>query len=60
LNAVAAAILPMFSGLKSGIKLMLAFVISTDVAYRLLEIGWDLDMDLGVESAMAFGSRPQQ
>jgi hypothetical protein len=46
---------PGFSGLKSGIKLMLPFVISAVVAYRLLEIG----MDLGAESAVAFGSRPQ-
>jgi hypothetical protein len=52
---VVAKILPVFSGVKSAIKLMVPFVISAVVAYRLLDIG----MDLGVESAAAFGSRPQ-
>jgi len=52
LNAVVAV----FPGLKSGIKLRVPFVISLVVAYRLLYIG----MDLGVESAIAFGSQPQQ
>jgi hypothetical protein len=44
-----------FSGMKSAIKLMVPFVISAVVAYRLLDIG----MDLSVESAAAFGLRPQ-
>ena len=50
-----AEIFGVFSGVKSAIKLMVPFVISAVVAYRLLDIG----MDLGVESAAAFGSRPQ-
>jgi hypothetical protein len=45
-----------FSGLKSGVKLRVLFVIFLVVAYRLLDTG----MDLGAESAVAFGSRPQQ
>jgi hypothetical protein len=45
-----------FSDVKSAIKLMVPFVISAVVAYRLLDIG----MDLGVEGAAAFGLRPQQ
>jgi hypothetical protein len=52
---VVAEIFGVFSGVKSAIKLMVPFVISAVVAYRLLDIG----MDLGVESAAAFGSRPQ-
>jgi hypothetical protein len=44
-----------FPGLKTGIKSRVLFVIFAVVAYRLLDIG----MDLGVESAVAFGSRPQ-
>jgi hypothetical protein len=51
-----AEILRVFTGVKLAIKSMVPFVISAVVAYRLLDIG----MDLGVESAAAFGSRPQQ
>ena len=46
-----AEISSMFSGVKLAIKLMVPFVISAVVAYRLL----DSSMDLGVESAVAFG-----
>jgi hypothetical protein len=46
----------MFSGTKSTIKSLVPFVIAVVVAYRLLDIG----MDLGVESAVAFVSQPQQ
>jgi hypothetical protein len=56
LNAVVADVLRVFPRLKSGIKSRVSFVISSVVAYRLLDIG----MDLGVESAVAFGSRLQQ
>jgi len=52
---VVAEIFWVFSGVKSAIKSMVPFVISAVVAYRLLDIG----MDLGVESAAAFGSRSQ-
>jgi hypothetical protein len=41
---------------KSAIKLLVPFVLSVVVAYRLLDIG----MDLGAEGAIAFGSWPQQ
>jgi hypothetical protein len=44
------------AGMKSSIKSLVLFVISAVVAYRLLDLG----MDLGVESAVAFGSQPQQ
>jgi hypothetical protein len=55
----------MFSDLKMVIKLMVSFVISTVVAYRLLDIGTDMDLDfdlnLGVGSAAAFfGAQPRQ
>ena len=53
------AVLRVLSGLKAGVKLRVPFVIFLVVAYRLLEIGVDLGMDLGVENAVAFGSRPQ-
>jgi hypothetical protein len=43
---------PVFFGMKLAIKLMLPFVISPVVAYRLLDVG----MDLGAEGAVAFGS----
>jgi hypothetical protein len=46
----------MFSGTNSTIKSLVLFVISAVVAYRLLDIG----TDLGVESAVAFVSQPQQ
>jgi hypothetical protein len=55
LNAVVAESFAVFSGFKSGIKSRVSFVIFAVVAYRLLDIG----MDLGVESDVAFGSRPQ-
>ena len=54
------AVLRVLSGLKAGIKVRVPFVIFLVVAYRLLEIGVDLGMDLGVENAVAFGSRPQK
>ena len=44
----------------SGLKVRVQFVIFLVVAYRLLEIGVDLGMDLGVENAVAFGSRSQK
>jgi hypothetical protein len=50
------AVQRVFSGLKFGVKLRVLFVIFLVVAYRLLDTG----MDLGAESAVAFGSRPQQ
>jgi hypothetical protein len=56
LNAVDVEVLRVFSGLKSAIKLMVPFVLSVVVAYRLLDIG----MDLRAEGAVAFGSWPQQ
>jgi hypothetical protein len=48
------------SDLKSGIKLRVLFVISLVVAYRLLDTGMDLGVDLDAESAVVFGSWPQQ
>jgi hypothetical protein len=51
------AVLRVLSGLKAGVKVRVQFVIFPVVAYRLLEIGVDLGMDLGVENAVAFGSR---
>jgi hypothetical protein len=51
-----AEILSVFFDGKSAIKLMVPFVISSVVAYRLHNIG----MDLGVESAITFGSWPQR
>jgi hypothetical protein len=64
-SLLVAAIFPMFSDLKMVIKLMVSFVISTVVAYRLLDIGTDMDLDfdlnLGVGSAAAFfGAQPRQ
>jgi hypothetical protein len=49
-----------FSSLKSGVKLRVPFVISLVVAYRLLDTGMDLGVALGAESAVVFGSWPQQ
>jgi len=54
------AVLRVLSGLKAGIKVRVQFVIFLVVAYRLLEIGVDLGMDLGVGNAVAFGSRSQK
>ena len=54
------AVLRVLSGLKAGIKIRVMFVIFLVVTYRLLEIGVDLDMDLDVENAVAFGSRSQK
>ena len=59
LSVLVAAIFPVLSGLKMGIELMVPFVISVVVAYRLLDIGTDMDLHLGAESAAAFGSQPQ-
>jgi hypothetical protein len=56
LSLVVVGIFSVFFGVKLAIKLMVPFVISAVVAYRLL----DIRMDLGVESAAAFGSWPQR
>ena len=56
LSLVVVGIFSVFFGVKLAIKLMVPFVISAVVAYRLLDIG----MDLGAESAVAFGSWPQR
>jgi hypothetical protein len=50
------AVSQVFSALKPKLTSRVPFVISLVVAYRLLEIGVDLD----VENAVAFGSRPQK
>jgi hypothetical protein len=60
LSLLVAAIFLVVSGLKMRIKLMVWFVISVVVAYRLLDIGMYMNLPLGVESAAAFGSQPQQ
>ena len=52
--------LRVLSALKAGVKVRVPFVIFLVVAYRLLEIGVDLGMDLGVENAVTFGSRSQK
>ena len=53
------AVSRVFSALKPKLTSRVQFVIFLVVAYRLLEIGVDLGMDLDVENAVAFGSRPQ-
>ena len=53
------AVSRVFSGLKPKLPSRVQFVIFLVVAYPLLEIGVDLGMDLDVENAVAFGSRPQ-
>ena len=53
------AVSRVFSGLKPKLTSRVQFVIFLVVAYPLLEIGVDLGMDLDVENAIAFGSRPQ-
>jgi hypothetical protein len=49
------AVSQVFSALKPKLTSRVQFVIFLVVAYPLLEIG----VDLGVENAVAFGSRPQ-